>query len=363
MGLDTSRPSPPGASVAWRWTRAALTIVLASVGLAVGQSPERAQAYYLYYCPGYVANNEPPNCNANPYASPGMHSWLVRQAPKILEGDGYQKASNLLRAPLDGSTYVEWINAGTIAADTGLNGCTDYGRSAGWELGDHMLNPYRDFGVWSYSGAPLLGYVGYGYVRDQARRVGPCAGSPRVRSNAARMADEFFARATKAWGEGRRKDAMFNLGISLHVIMDAAVPSHAHPEVNVGWLQVTNPSGGRERGRDAFPAWANEMMKSNPGAIAVSSGGLYEPPASSRGVQIARTPGGWAYWMASESYPYFPWSGSWSAIGRDAVRCDVTNFPEVCPNAATAIVQRSERASAGFIRFFLAKVGDGAASK
>jgi phospholipase C len=173
------------------------------------------------------------------------------------------------------------------------------------------------------------------------------------------MTDEFFSRAQAAWASGRRKDAMFNLGIALHTVQDAVVPSHTHPEVLSSRLKVRDPSGNVVPGRDAFPAWAEARKGSYP----VGSGGLYALPPSVNGVRIANSPGGWTYWMAAASYPYFPWSARWSAIVRSAVRCDASDFPENCRNASIRLLYRAQRVGAGFIRYFLAAVGDPAASQ
>lgn len=348
---------------------AAIAVAAAAACFASLVLPSGSQAFYVYYCPGYHSNNEPTDCHANPYASPGAHSWLPRRAVPILASDGYSRAAGLLRSPLDGKTYLDWIVEGAVAADrgrdgqwqSGLNGCTAYGRSIGWPLGDHELNPYRHFGAWSYFDSPILGWAGFGYANSAGRTIGACSSAPRVRTNGALMVDEFFTRAKTAWQAGRRRDAMFNLGIALHPVHDAAVPSHAHPEVDVHWLRVRDPNGNVVPGRDAFPAWVNEHL-SDP-RLGASSGGLYDPPSSANGVTVADTPGGWAYWMAALSYPYFPWDSSWSAIPRESIRCDVTDFPEACPNASIRIVQRAQRVSAGFIRYFFASVGDPAASR
>jgi hypothetical protein len=341
-----------------------LTLALAAAAAA---PPRAAHAFYIYHCAGYTPNNPPPDCRANPYSSPGTHQWLTDRAPAILRNDGFRSAAGLLGSPLGGSTYLRWLMVGVVTADrgpdggvdSGLNGCTSYGRSVGWPIGDHLLNPYRGFGVWSYARSPRLGWVGNAYVSSAGRTVGACAGSPRVLTNSARMADEFFARARAAWSAGLRHDAMFNLGIALHTVQDAVVPSHAHPEVLPTWLKVRAPDGGVVQGKDAFPAWA----EANKASFPVSSGGLYALPSSVNGVGIANSPGGWTYWMAAASYPYFPWSANWSAIPRGAVRCDASDFPENCRNASIRLLQRAQRVGAGFLRYFLAAVGDPAANR
>jgi hypothetical protein len=217
-----------------------------------------------------------------------------------------------------------------------------------------MLNPYRGFGVWSYSQFQTLGWEGFNYAGSNGRTSGSCSRAPRVRSNSAAMADEFFARAKRAWRAGKRSDAMFNLGVATHVLQDATVPSHTHPEVDLARIDVSTPCCGVIHGRDAFPAWANTAKEN----YRVGSGGLYDPPSSAHGVRIAASPGGWVYWMAALSYPYFPWSGAWSAIPRSSARCDVSDFPEECANASGRLLRRSQRVTAGFIAYFLGSVGE-----
>jgi len=337
-----------------RW--AALGVVLLAWALSAAV-PERASAYYIYQCPGYSGGNPaspPSDCRADPNQSPGTHQWIARQVPTILQSDGRSGTANLLRSPLGSSTYIERIVAGEILADTGFNGCTAFGQANGWPIGDHMLNPYRGFGVLSYSGGlPMLGWQGYLYAKTSGRTFGGCATAPRVRTNSALMADEFFRRAQTHWGQGNRDAAMVNLGIAVHSLQDASVPSHSHPEVLVDDLRVQAPGMGIIRGRDAYPAW----VEVNKERMMVSSGGLYSPPSSINGVTISNTPGGWVYWMAAASYPYFPWDSHWSAIPQAQARCDVTNFPEACPNASSRIFRRAQAASAGFIEMFFRSVG------
>jgi len=341
----------------WRGRRLLLLCLILAAFLSALAAAPRASGYYIYKCPGYAGGNPatpPQDCRADPNLNPGTHQWIARQVPTILQNDGHGQMANLLRSPLGSSTYVERIVAGEILADTGLNGCTAYGRAIGWPIGDHMLNPYRGFGVWSYSGGlPMLGWQGYLYSQTSGRSVGSCAGAPRVRTSSAPMADEFFRRAQGAWRQGNRDGAMVNLGIAVHAMQDASVPSHSHPEVLVDKLRVHAPGVGIVQGRDAFPAW----VEVNKERMRVSSGGLYSPPPSLNGVTISNTPGGWVYWMAAASYPYFPWDSHWSAIPQSQARCDVTNFPEACPNAGSRIFRRAQAASAGFVKMFFNSVG------
>jgi hypothetical protein len=319
-----------------------------------------ARGHYIYTCPGFAHDASahryalPPDCHADPSAHPATHQWLTYQAARILRNDGYGKPSTFLASSAPGGgTYIDRVRDGVVRADTGLNGCTAYGNSVGWPLGDHMLNPYRHFGVWSYNLHEALGWQGFLYAGSGGRRTGSCASAPRVRSTSAAMADEFFNRARAAWGAGDYAAAMVNLGTALHVVQDATVPSHTHPEVDLATIRIRTSCCGVVRGLDAFPAWANVAKEQH----AIASGGKYRPPATLHGVDIARTAGGWVYWMAAASYPYFPWNARWSAIAHDAARCDASDFPVECANASDALLRRAQAASAGFIQYFFASIG------
>jgi hypothetical protein len=323
------------------------------LGITAGSgSTPTASAHYIYYCPGYVWDNVPANCHADPFAQPSTHQWAAGQATNILAADGWSRYANLLRSKIligrsgVGRTHLSLLIEGIIRADTDLNGCKQYGRDIGWPLGDHMTNPYRAFGVWSYNvyenATEHPGWQGYNYVVSNGRRTGECASAPRVRSTSAAMADEFFARAKQAWHDHQPGDAMYNLGIAVHVVQDATVPSHVHPESNIF-----------RTGHDAFPAWASEMHIWYP----VNSGGLYTLPQSSNGVTVAKSPGGWVYWMASLSYPYFPYISRLSALPKQNYGCDATERPEECLAESTYLLGLTQRASAGFIRYFFFSVG------
>lgn len=315
--------------------------------------------HYIYTCDGYAYDSVthrytlPADCLADPNVRPGTHTWLTNQAVIILRNDGFSRSASLLNSTIrfgrgTGRTHADLIREGVIAADTKLQGCTAYGRAVGWGLGDHMLNPYRHFGVWSYNGQPGPGWEGFAYVSSAGLRTGPCVRAPRVRSNSARMADEFYVRAQRAWRARQPGEAMFNLGISLHMLQDANVPSHVHPERNVATMSVRNPVGQTIVGQDVFPAWSNAKKEN----YAVTRGGMYQPPGMVNGVSVARSPGGWVYWMAATSYPYYPWDSATSAIGAGQTRCDVTNFPEDCQAEAAGLLRTAQTASAGFVQSF-----------
>lgn len=339
-----------------RLRRAAVALALLAGGAA--HAPV-ADAHYIYTCDGFRHDPAtrtyvvPGDCEGDPHRSPATHQWITRRAPEILDNDGKTGTAAVLRSQVPGAghSHLEEIVAGNITADTGLNGCTEYGRRVGWPLGDHMLNPHRGFGVWSYADRPVLGWQGVAYA-DTLGRTTACADAPRVRTNSASMADEFFGRAAGAWRSGRRRDAMHNLGIAVHVLQDATVPSHAHPEVLNERLRVRVPGGGTRQGLDAYPAWANVHKDEH----RATSRGLYVLPSDHNGVQLARSPGGWVYWMAADAYPYFPWSGRWSAIPRSEVRCDVADFPQECANASSRLLRQSQRVTAGFIEYFFRTV-------
>lgn len=333
----------------------------ALLGLWVGAMvlASSAQAHFIYFCPGYSYNAKTKvhtlpssqGCNTNPHTNPGVHQWATQQAKLILFYDGYIRYSTLLQSPIKiggtgvGRRHVDLLVDGVIAADTLLNGCTSYGAKVRWPIGDHMLNPFRHFGLRSYYLYPnAAGWRGWGYPRS-----GACAGAPRVRSNSARMADEFFARAQREWRLYHPGDAMFNLGVALHMVQDATVPSHVHPE-----LRTTDhfPRAPGVR-LDSYPAWANVNKARN----GVHSGGIYSIPSSNNGVKIARSAGGWVYWMASIAHPHFYWDSATSAVSRARLGCNVTNSPEACLSKAQSLLRVTQRGSAGFIRFFFGSVG------
>lgn len=319
-----------------------------------------ADAHFIYTCPGYGydpatgAHTLPSGegCNKDPYTNWGVHQWATERAKLILFYDGYIRYATLLQSPIQiGSTgkgrrHIDLLIDGVIAADTLLNGCTGYGAAVGWPLGDHMLNPYRHFGVWSYFRYPTRpGWYGWAFPN----RTRACPDAPWVRTNSARMADEFFARAQREWRAFQPGNAMYNLGIALHVMQDATVPSHVHPEDKT--RDHFPPLPGVPL--DSYPAWA----ATNKAVNAVDSGGLYVMPSSRRGVSIAPTAGGWVYWMAAESYPYSYWNPQTSAVPSSAMGCNVTRSPEQCLSDAKKLLQLTQKASAGFLRFFFGSVG------
>jgi hypothetical protein len=341
--------------------RLVLVLLLSLVTpLALGsKGAETVQAHYIYTCPGYqydpaTGSHALPSgagCDTNPYRNHGVHQWAAEQAKLILFYDGYIRYATLLQSPIrvgsvgSGRRHADLLIDGIIAADTLLNGCTSYGASVGWAIGDHMLNPYRHFGLRSYYlYSSRSGWHGWAYPR-----TGDCASAPRVRSNSARMADEFFARAQREWRAFQPGNAMYNLGIALHMVQDATVPSHVHPEDQTRdhFPPVANVP------LDSYPAWAAANRARN----AVSSGGWYSMPSSRRGVTIAPTAGGWVYWMAAESYPYSYWKPDTSAVPRSSMGCNVSRSPEACFREAQGLLRMTQRGSAGFIRFFFASVG------
>jgi hypothetical protein len=331
----------------------AALLPLASAGVRT------AEAHYIYTCPNYrfdpvTGSHTLPSvagCDTDPHRNHGVHQWAAERARLILFYDGYLRYSTLLQSPIRigsaglGRRHVDLLIDGIIAADTQLNGCTNYGASVGWPIGDHMLNPHRHFGLRSYYLYPSRsGWHGWDYPRTES-----CASAPQVRSNSARMADEFFSRAQREWRAFQPGNAMYNLGVALHMVQDATVPSHVHPE---------------ERTRDHFPPLANVPLDSYPAWAAanrtrhaVSFGGWYFMPPSRRGVTIAPTAGGWVYWMAAESYPYSYWKAGISAVSQSAMGCNVSRSPEACPAEAQMLLRMTQRASAGFIRFFFQSVG------
>jgi hypothetical protein len=281
----------------------------------------------------------------------GTHQWAAERAKVILFYDGYTRYATLLQSPIRigstgiGQRHISVLINCVISAYTLLNGCKPYGRSIGWPLGDHMLNPYRHFGLYSYNQYPsATGWHGWAYPRS-----GECANAPRVRSNSAAMADEFFRRAQREWLAFQPGNAMFNLGIALHVMQDATVPSHVHPE-SVSRDHFPPASGVVQ---DNYPAWA----AANRARYGVDEGGYYQLPRTSSGVTIANSAGGWVYWMASRSYPYFPFQRNFSAIPQSRYGCDVTSSPEACPGVSRQLMYDLQRGSAGFLRYFFASVG------
>ena len=330
-----------------RRVRPALVAAVAILSTLSGWPVASADAHYIFTCPGYQylgggRYQVPEDCSGGDpgfaFRSPGTHQWLTHQAARILRQDGHTRFANLLRSRIRtgangaGQRHMDLLIEGMVRADTGLNGCTDYGQEVGWPIGDHGLNPYRSFGFFSYNRSQdREGWHGHLYPRS-----GPCASAPDARSTAARMADEFFRRAQESFRAGQPGNAMFNLGIALHTVQDAAVPEHSHPE----------------RPHFYFEAWAN----ANKERFAVGEGGSYLPPRSLRGVRINNTPGGWAYWMAAESYPYYRFDSATSARPRRTYRCPVAQDPERCRASAGRLLKVTQRASAGFLRYFFRSV-------
>lgn len=320
-----------------------------------------AEAHFIYTCPGYSYNRQThaytlpssENCSRDPYHNEGTHQWAAEQAKNILFNDGYTNYARLLQSTIRiggsgvGRRHLDMVKEGVIAGDTRLAGCTSYGKSVGWPIGDHMLNPYRHFGIYSYNQYPdRPGWHGWLYPR-----TGDCARSdvPRVRSNSAAMAKEFFSRAQREWRNYQPGNAMYNLGVALHVVQDATVPSHVHPEYKTRdhYPRVASIP------RDVYPAWANQNKIYN----AVQSGGYYGLPSQNRGVKIYQEAGGWAYWMASIVHPYFYYDSATSPVSRSSMGCNVTYDPEGCLREAKSLVYVVQRGSAGFIRYFFGSVG------
>lgn len=342
-----------------------LSILPVRPAAASGQGP--SDQHYVYHCDGYNYDfgtgryTLPDDCHANPGLQPGTHQWLTDQAVTILRGDGKTASADFLESPIDrgprlGQTHLSALKDGIVAADTKLFGCTEFGRAYQWPLGDHELNPYRHFGSWSYTVyEPLAGWRGWLYAATGARRTTPCQGrvAPSVRTNSARMADEFFARAKRDWQRfGDTGQAMFNLGIALHLLQDATVPSHAHPELDVTRLRVQNYHGERIAGQDVYPAWAEAKKTEN----AITAGGTYAPPTWMNGIKIVDTPGGWVYWQAAAGYPYFPYAAGYSATPSTHSKCDVTDFPEHCRTESETLLKNAQRVSAGFVQKYLSVV-------
>lgn len=330
---------------------------LQAVGVASASNGSVGDQHYIYECPGYSYNpathryTVPNDCHADPMTSNGTHQWIAKQAAPILAADGHTGTANLLNSKItygygQGRTYSDLLVEGTVVADTRLNGCTDYGRATGWPIGDHLLNPYRQFGVFSYNRSPSRGWQGFLYPR-----TGACATAPRVRTNSAKMADEYFNRALVAWRQNQPGNAMVNLGISVHLLEDAGVPSHTHPEVRAENLTVPLPQGGSQRGQDVYPAWSQVHKAEH----AVASGGTYAVPAGYTDEGVRDAAGTWLYYMATVAHPYFPYNAATSTIPQSQYKCDVTNYPEECRSDSVALLQQAQRVSAGFIQYFFTK--------
>ena len=321
--------------------------------------------HYIYTCADYSYNDTtgrytlPGDCKADPYLAPATHTWITQRIPQILAGDHKKARRNYLNhLTMAGrghgtKTRLENLVAGTIEADTKLHGCTATARAAGWPIGDHLLNPYRHFGIWSYYRHQKPGWQGVRYAASQQRRTGPCASAPRVRTSAASMGTEFYNRAAKHFQAGRDGDAMYNLGIALHTLQDASVPSHAHPEVELATFRLKNFRGHRVRGQDVFPAWANVHKT----ASAIDSGGRYQLPRTINKVPLNQSAKGYVYAAAATAFPYFPYDPRTAAVARTTYRCDVTNFPRQCPGESVWLLKESQRLSAGLVNLFLSRNG------
>ncbi len=345
-----------------------LPLIIAVPGLsqATANAAPVSGQHYIYTCPGYAYDPIskqyllPHDCIADPNAQPATHQWLTEQVPTILRGDGRRWQAQFLESTVStgrfaGKTHVSVLREGSVAADTQFAGCTQAGRLAGWPIGDHMLNPHRHFGVWSYYNYRAAGWQGYSYAATNGRQSGSCATVPRIRTNSAKMADEFFSRALRSWSQHDSGEAMFNLGVALHMVQDVSVPSHSHPEVRVDSLMAQNPLGTSVRGQDVYPAWAN-VVKEN---YRIGSGGRYQLSTNVNGATPYHTAGGFVYAMAATTYPYFPYNSLTSATPASSYRCDVTNFPEDCLSDSVELLKEAQRYSAGLVGFFFAEADFG----
>ena len=109
-----------------------------------------------------------------------------------------------------------------------------------WPIGDHGFHPYLYYGFYSQRIDEEIQRIQTNIQDPQTRellRVIPgttdedkldSLRSIMSTSNALAMAEEFYSRAKTSWVEQRYVDALYNLGIVIHLIQDMTVPTHVH---------------------------------------------------------------------------------------------------------------------------------------
>ncbi|RLB69825.1 MAG: hypothetical protein DRH07_09880, partial [Deltaproteobacteria bacterium] len=203
------------------------------------------------------------------------HLFMTECARKTMVSDGHGAYVGFLdgKQPSSKTTFMETLLAGARDADLRANGlyamdlhCSDYTKwlaecpadkiiannVADWPVGDHGYNPVNGKGffpqkmadgtsitgsdtwngldVEAHSATPrqslvdLLNILGVGTIDEQLAMLHGIL----LISNAKSMAVEFYGRALNEWQLGNYNDAIYNLGIVLHLVQDMTVPTHVH---------------------------------------------------------------------------------------------------------------------------------------
>lgn len=124
----------------------------------------------------------------------------------------------------------------------------------GWPVGDHFYDPETGKGVFpTYDPEYIISQlkepsdpnpfeikpfeagdpIPYDLLIEEVNRIGGDLDSILQTSNAADMAQHFYNQAKNEWNNfqnvNRLRDAMYNLGVALHLVQDLTVPHHARP--------------------------------------------------------------------------------------------------------------------------------------
>jgi Tol biopolymer transport system component len=189
-------------------------------------------------------------------------------ASNALARDGKTQYIELLKtkAIVNGKerTYLDLIIQGVRDADFRVNGiyavdghCKDpaeeecpeeekvYNDIPEWIIGDHGYNPENGKGFYSNPEDNFLNIrINNGLLKnfydpktERLKKALGCQKEDRVcfieklrsialKSNAATMAEFFWERAYIGWESNHPADAMYNLGIAIHLVQDATIPYH-----------------------------------------------------------------------------------------------------------------------------------------
>ncbi len=210
-------------------------------------------------------------------ATASTHQWLMTRVPLILEADGHGGLADLLEGG-----YLTQMRLGSMRADETL-----------WDSREHYMDP-----------ATHVGFLGFRSAGD--------------------LAAEQFSLAVSAWLAGDRKDAIYHLGWSTHLVQDLTVPHHA-----------------RRTALDSHAEYESWVL-TNQAAYGVDAGGLYALTGAPHGVLLNTSdPFDWVDANAHVSYDLFPYvDGPAGDPGSDY------DF------AASAMLPLAQRTSAGFVRMF-----------
>ena len=164
------------------------------------------------------------------------HQWLASQGVVILGNDGRDAVASFLASP--DPTAPEATDPAT-GAGLGSPNTYEWRLLKGVDDADGVLYPQiRDHlhNHWTHRGRKYV-----------------------VGASAASNAEKAFAEAERLWAAGDKGNAVYWLGASLHLVQDSCVPQH-------GWFGIGVY-------HHDYEAW----VRSNQDALAVTSGGIYQP--------------------------------------------------------------------------------------